>query len=132
MNLAELKKLIQEEYGAFLEAEDDSKTDDKPKGGDDKPKGGDDKPKAPKKPSVAVSDKDVDADGEDSEDTLRKIYNMLKDFFEKDDEPKGDAGGAPKPPKAPGGPAGGPPPMMGDAPDALQERFKKLANIIKG
>ena len=131
MNLKELKSMIAEEYSAFLEAEDAA--DDKEKK-DDKPK--DDKPKAPKKPSVAVSDKDIDADGEDSEDTLRKIYNMLKDFFEKDDEPKGDAGGAPKPPKAPGGPsggpAGGPPPMMGDAPDALQERFKKLANIIKG
>ena len=124
MRLKELKNIISEEYKLFLEAEEDT-ADDKEKK-DDKPK---------KKPSVAVSDKDVDADGADSEDTLRQIYDMLKDYFEGDKEPKEPkAPKGPGGPGGPGGPAGGPPPMM-DAPPmdmALQERFKKLANIIKG
>ena len=75
-------------------------------------------------PSVAVSDADVDATGgdEDAEATLRDIYEMLKDFFE------GGAGDDMDAPEA-----------AADADDdeapedaALQERFKKLANIIKG
>ena len=91
MNLKELKSMIAEEYNNYLTEQDE--------------------------PAVSVSDADVDADGgEDSEETLRQIYDMLKDYFE---------GGA----------------DADDADDAdddkddaenLQERFKKLANIIKG
>ena len=67
-------------------------------------------------PNVAVSDADVDATGgdEDAEKTLRDIFEMLKDYFEGD-----NTAGAEDDDEAPE-----------DA--ALQERFKKLANIIKG
>ena len=86
MNLKELKRMIAEEYSNYLAEQDE--------------------------PTVAVSDADVDADGgEDAEKTLRDIFDMLKDYFEGDDDDKDD-----------------------DAPEdaALQERFKKLANIING
>ena len=90
MNLEELKSMIAEEYYNYLAEQDE--------------------------PTVAVSDADVDADGgEDAEKTLRDIFDMLKDYFEGDDDDDKD-----------------------DADDdvsediALQERFKKLANIIKG
>ena len=86
MNLEELKSMIAEEYYNYLAEQDE--------------------------PTVAVSDADVDADGgEDAEETLKDIFDMLKDYFEGDDDDKDD-----------------------DAPEdaALQERFKKLANIIKG
>ena len=86
MNLKELKAMIAEEYSNYLEEQ--------------------------ATPSVAVSDADVDADGgEDAEETLKDIFDMLKDYFEGDDDDKDD-----------------------DAPEdaALQERFKKLANIING
>ena len=109
MNLKELKKMIKEEYSAYTEQAE---------------------------PAVDVAPGDVDAGGDDdSEATLRQIYDMLKDYFEGDKEPKEPkAPKCPGGPGGPGGPAGGPPPMM-DAPPmdmALQERFKKLANIIKG
>jgi hypothetical protein len=86
MNLEELKSMIAEEYYNYLAEQDE--------------------------PTVAVSDADVDADGgEDAEETLKDIFDMLKDYFEGDDDDKDD-----------------------DAPEdaALQERFKKLANIING
>ena len=76
-------------------------------------------------PGVAVSDADVDAMGdEDAEKTLRDIFDMLKDYFEGDDkaDDADDADDA----------------DADDADDeapkdaALQERFQKLANIIKG
>tara|TARA_B100000287_G_C20299593_1_gene649310 strand:- start:159 stop:608 length:450 start_codon:yes stop_codon:yes gene_type:complete len=149
MKLKELKALVAEEYNKFMyeqedeekDKKDDKEKDDAPKGGDDKgddkpkaPKGGGDKggdkPKAPKAPKVDVGPGDLDISGEENpEETLRAIYDMLKDFFEGDDEEA-----APKAPKAPAGmdaepmgaPMGGPGDMM-----ALQERFKKLANIIK-
>ena len=56
MNLKELKKMIAEEYNAFQEQN--------------------------ALPTVNVSDKDIDATDENAEETLRDIYNMLKDFFE--------------------------------------------------
>ena len=79
-------------------------------------------------PAVAVSGADVDVTGgdEDPEATLKDIYDMLKDYFEgdnaandmkdadMDDAGMDDAGDD------------------GEAAEALQERFKKLANIIKG
>ena len=100
MNLRALKKMIAEEYSAYTEQAE---------------------------PAVAVDAGDVDAGGDDSEDTLRQIYDMLKAHFEGgEDEAEGDDMD-----------------MAADAADAadaddaddaeaLQERFKKLANIIKG
>ncbi len=86
MNLEELKSMIAEEYYNYLAEQDE--------------------------PTVAVSDADVDADGgEDAEETLKDIFDMLKDYFEGDDDDKDDDASE-------------------DA--ALQERFKKLANIING
>ena len=101
MNLKELKAMIAEEYSNYLAEQDE--------------------------PTVAVSDADVDADGdENAEETLRDIFNMLKDYFEGGDDAddaddaddEGDADDADD----------------DEAPEdaALQERFKKLANIIKG
>jgi len=65
MNLQELKEMIKEEWESFNEQED---------------------------PTVNVSDADVDADGgEDSEETLRQIYDMIKDYFEGGDDAGDDA-----------------------------------------
>ena len=103
MNLKELKKMIKEEYSAYTEQAE---------------------------PAVAVDAGDVDAGGEeDSEETLKQIYDMLKDYFEGDDDANDadDAGME--------GDVDGDGDVdaddKGDA-EALQERFKKLANIIKG
>ena len=112
MNLKELKAMIAEEYSNYLEEQ--------------------------ATPSVAVSDADVDATGddEDAEKTLRDIFEMLKDYFEggedtpsddmpADDDDKGDEieeGMHDEDDKNEG---------KKDKKD-LQERFKKLANIIKG
>ena len=83
MNLKELKQMIKEEFEAFTEADD---------------------------VSVDVDAEEMAAD-KNPEDTLKKVFDMLKDYFEGDDDDKDD-----------------------DAPEdaALQERFKKLANIING
>ena len=116
MNLKELRRMIAEEYSNYLAEQDE--------------------------PTVAVSDADVDADGdEDAEKTLRDIFDMLKDYFEGDDEGAGGAGDDAdeieegmhdEDDKNEG---------MHDEDDKnegkkdkedLQERFKKLANIIKG
>ena len=92
-------------------------------------------------PGVAVSDADVDATGgdENAEETLRDIFNMLKDYFEggddapADDTPDDDDDDDDKDDEVKEG--------MHDEDDKnegkkdkedLQERFKKLANIIKG
>ena len=145
MKLKELKQLVAEEYNKYMSEQDPMDDMGLPTAAG-----------APADPTIAVSDKDINLDGgdEDAEATLRDIFNMLKDFFEGDDDkpaapkaPKADKkdykgddkkdapGGdempsAPKPPSAPAGgpagPAGAPADMM-----ALQERFKKLANIIK-
>jgi len=63
MTLKELQKMIKEEFDAYMEeAADDV--------------------------DVAVSDADVDVDAEQggAEDMLRKIYDMLKDKFEAEEE----------------------------------------------
>ena len=109
MNLKELKAMIKEEWEAHQNEQ--------------------------ALPSVAVSDADVDATGgddENAEETLRDIFNMLKDYFEGgDDAPADDAdddddeieeGMHDEDDKNEG---------KKDKED-LQERFKKLANIIKG
>ena len=139
MNLRQLKKMISEEYRYWLA--------EQPKGGPEAPGGPMTPP--PGAPGVEVGPNDIDVmdSGEDSEATLRQIYDMLKNYFE------GGATGAPAPAGAPGAPAGdeGMEDMEdmdagdelanseegdeeGDDEDkeALQERFKKLANIIKG
>ena len=115
MNLKELKAMIKEEWEAHQNEQ--------------------------ALPGVAVSDADVDATGgdEDAEETLRYIFNMLKDYFEggddtpADDAPADDADDDDKDDEVKEG--------MHDEDDKnegkkdkedLQERFKKLANIIKG
>ena len=114
MNLKELKAMIKEEWEAHQNEQ--------------------------ALPGVAVSDADVDATGgdEDAEETLRDIFNMLKDYFEGDDKGAGDdadeieEGMHDEDDKNEG---------MHDEDDKnegkkdkedLQERFKKLANIVKG
>tara|TARA_B110000858_G_scaffold157301_1_gene180003 strand:+ start:853 stop:1176 length:324 start_codon:yes stop_codon:yes gene_type:complete len=107
MNLRALKKMIAEEYSAYTEQAE---------------------------PTVDVDAGDVDAGGDDSEDTLRQIYDMLKAHFEGgEDEAEGDdmdmdmdmdADDVDGDVDADDDAA--------DAGEALQERFKKLANIIKG
>jgi len=176
MNLQELKSLVAEEYNKYMsEQEDEEKKDDKPKddapkddapkgddkGGDDKPKGddkgGDDKPKKASAPKVKAGGNDLDLDGEENpEETLKAIYDMLKDFFEGDDKDKKDDMGAPN--DMPAAPMASPKAPVGmDSLNAgmgmyenkkqmnesinkvknrtanrlLQERFKKLANIKK-
>ena len=65
MTLKELKEMIKEELDSYVNEADDM-------------------------PDVAVSDDDVNVDGEmdgkDAMDTLRKIYDMLKDKFEAEEE----------------------------------------------
>ena len=122
MNLEELKNLVSEEYNKFMaEQEDDKEKKDDAKGDDEG------KPKKATAPKVKAGSKDLDISGdEDPEKALRDIYDMLKDFFEgddkKDDAPKKDAPEAPKDDM---------PPMPAGNMDMLQERFQKLANIIK-
>ena len=68
MNLKELKSMIAEEYSNYLEQEEVA---------------------VDVQPDVDVdADMDMDMGGEemDSEDTLRAIYNMLSDYFEKEEE----------------------------------------------
>jgi len=75
MTLKELKQMIAEEYSAY-------KNSIKEQG----------IPALPKGPGVAVSDKDVDASGDkDAEKTLKNIFDMLQDFFDKDDAAGDDA-----------------------------------------
>jgi len=133
MNLKQLKVMIAEEYKYWLAEQPVD---------------------APDMPGVEVGPNDVNAmgGGDDSEATLRQIYDMLKSYFE------GGAAGAP------GAPAGMDMDMDMDAEDMdaedmddedeedvseekddkkdkkeskkdkedLKERFKKLANIVKG
>ena len=102
MNLQELKEMIKEEFDAYTEQAE---------------------------PTVDVSDADVDADGgEDSEETLRQIYDMLKDYFEGgDDADDADDAGDDADDEAEEEDA-----ELAEEKEELQERFKKLANIIKG
>ena len=123
MNLKELKSMIKEEYAHYNEAYSI-------------------KVKEQNDPAVDVAPEDVDAEGgdEDPEDTLKDIYDMLKDYFEggKDtgeDTAAGDIDGDGDV-DADDMKAGAPPEEEEEEEEAeaeaLQERFKKLANIIKG
>ena len=80
MNLKELKSLVAEEYDKFMAEQDDDKAADAK---DDKK---DDKPKKPAAPKVKAGGDDLDLTDENPEETLRQIYDMLKDFFEGDDK----------------------------------------------
>ena len=133
MNLRQLKKMISEEYRYWLA--------EQPIDGPGAP-GIPGAPGMPGAPGVEVGPDDIDVmdGGEDSEATLRQIYDMLKNYFE---------GGAAEAP-APAGDedmedmedmdAGddlanaeeGDEEGVDEDKEALQERFKKLANIIKG
>ena len=144
MTLKELKKMIAEEYSAYTQSIKEEPAGGPAGGPIGVPTGG------PAEPTIAVSDNDIDATGgdENAEETLRDIFNMLKDFF----EPKGGAmknlgsdseeDETPKAPKAPKAPKkdGGEDKEGGKKEDeeekeddkekeALQERFKKLAGI---
>ena len=141
MNLNELKKMIAEEYANYT-AEQQAGMG-----------GAQMVPPPMDGPGIAVSDDDIDVmGGEDSEATLRQIYDMLKAYFEGGDTDimppadgdMGDDMGDDKP-KAPK-----PKAQKSDKKDDkadydkdddkddeddkkdLKERFKKLANIIKG
>tara|TARA_R110000796_G_scaffold248443_1_gene375220 strand:+ start:647 stop:961 length:315 start_codon:yes stop_codon:yes gene_type:complete len=104
MNLRALKKMIAEEYSAYTEQAE---------------------------PTVDVDAGDVDAGGDDSEDTLRQIYDMLKAHFEGgEDEAEGDDMDMAADDVDGDGDVDAD--DAADAGEALQERFKKLANIIKG
>ena len=134
MTLKELKKMIAEEYSAFKRFNE--QPGDMPElpgdtgGPMPAPTGG------PDEPAVAVSDDDIDATGgtEGAEKTLKKMFDMLKDYFEGDDE-------SPSVTKSPKDDKGGDDKKDDDKKDddkedkkdkeALQERFQKLANIIK-
>ena len=112
MNLRELKKMIAEEYSAYTEQAE---------------------------PAVDVAPEDVNAGGEeDSEETLKQIYDMLKAYFEggaDDADDADDAGADMSGDKDGDGDVDAEDMAAGDDEDkaeALQERFKKLANIIKG
>ena len=115
MNLKELRRMIAEEYKSYMDEQ------------------------AANAPAVTTDPGDVDAGGDENpEETLRDIYDMLKDYFEGDDKGAGDdadeieEGMHDEDDKNEG---------MHDEDDKnegkkdkedLQERFKKLANIIKG
>jgi hypothetical protein len=144
MNLKELKSMIAEEYRYWMAEQPVDMG----------------APGAPGAPGVEVGPDDIDVmggGGDDSEATLRQIYDMLKAYFE---------GGAEAPSGPPAGgeggediadmtdmDAGGDEDMVDDEDDdeeededeevsekeskkeskkELQERFQKLANIIKG
>tara|TARA_R110002020_G_scaffold6422_24_gene27420 strand:- start:1732 stop:2202 length:471 start_codon:yes stop_codon:yes gene_type:complete len=87
MKLKELKKLVKEEYNRYLKEQDMPEMPPMPGNGIEDP-------------TIAVSDNDIDLEGGESpEDTLKAIFDMLKDFF----EGEGDAGGAPAPKADKGG-----------------------------
>ena len=166
MTLKELKKMIAEEYSAYKRSSRRKrrlKEQDFPMPGGPDMGPGMPPPGGPGEPTVAVSDDDIDVDvsDENPEDTLRQIYDMLKDYFEgpkggdeigkktspkppaakkdddKEDDKGGDKGGAKKDDDKGGANTDDKKDDdkeddKEDEKDALQERFQKLANIIKG
>ena len=116
MTLKELKKMIAEEYAIYKRSIAEQAL-----------------------PTVAVSDADVDAEGgEDAEATLKDIYDMLKDYFEKDDAADDADDDATNNDADDDTDAMDEGHGMYDEDDKvkenkhLQERFQRLANIIKG
>jgi hypothetical protein len=82
MKLSELKKMVAEEYSRYLAEQDQPPMPPMP------PAGGD--------PSISVEPDDIQV-GEDPEQMLRNIYDMLKTHFEAGDMGMG-AGAPPMPP----------------------------------
>ena len=102
MNLKELKSMIAEEYKSYMDEQ------------------------AANAPAVTTDPGDVDAGGDENpEETLRDIYDMLKDYFE-GDKADTDMGGADDADDTDDADD------ADDSAEALQERFQKLANIVKG
>ena len=150
MRLSELKKMVKEEYNRYLAEQAMPSLPANPGAGGTSPVAG-----AGSAPKVTVEPGDIDvAGGEDAEATLRDIYEMLKDFFE--------GGGASTPTPSPAAAAGADDDLDDDDDadddaddddddkvdekkedkedkkegkkdkEDLKERFKKLANIVKG
>ena len=151
MRLSELKKMVKEEYNRYLAEQAMPSLPANPGAGGTSPVAG-----AGSAPKVTVEPGDIDvAGGEDAEATLRDIYEMLKDFFE------GGGASTPTPSPAAAAGADDDLDDDDDADDDadddddddkvdekkedkedkkegkkdkedLKERFKKLANIVKG
>ena len=144
MTLRELKKMIAEEYAAYQKQ---IKKGKKPVYTIQEQPAGMPPMDVMDDPTIAVSDADIDVEGggEDAEATLKDIFDMLKDYFEgnegddteADDDGEDDAG------------ADDDAEEDDDKEETLQEtrrknqrvihesrvtrnRFKRLANIIKG
>jgi len=141
MKLDTLKAMIKEEYSAYTEQAP------APGGAAGAAGAAGPAPGAPAAPAgktaapaVKVSPGDIDAEGdEDSEDTLRAIYDMLKAHFEGEDSGADDADddvdvddADEKDDASDADDADSDDEDEDDDAEALQERFKKLANIIKG
>ena len=116
MTLNELKKLVAEEYANYKAKINEQGI-----------------------PKIDVAPGDVDAGGDkDAEKTLKDIFDMLKDYFEggeadtttADSMPTDDAADDAEAEEADGAEEEADEKL--DETFALQERFKKLANIIKG
>ena len=128
MKLKELKTMIAEEYRYWL-AEQPV-----------------DAPETPNAPGVEVGPNDINVmgGGDDSEATLRQIFDMLKAYFEGtpadapaempvgDDMDAGDDMGDMDMDDDGAADAEDEDEDEDEDKEALQERFKKLANIIKG
>ena len=151
MRLSELKKMVKEEYNRYLAEQAMPSLPANQGAGGTSPVAG-----AGSAPKVTVEPGDIDvAGGEDAEATLRDIYEMLKDFFE------GGGASTPTPSPAAAAGADDDLDDDDDADDDadddddddkvdekkedkedkkegkkdkedLKERFKKLANIVKG
>ena len=148
MNLNELKKMIAEEYSHYMKEQGAPPVPGVPTG------------MPTPEPTIAVSGDDVNAMGGYPEATLRQIYDMLKDYFEGEDTgatagAAAAADGVATPPLPTGATDTDDEDDADDADDAdddvseekeddkkdkkeskkdkkdLQERFQKLANIIK-
>jgi len=149
MNIKELKKMIAEEYSAYTKQVKEQDM------GMDMPSS----PNGMEMPSIDVGADDIKVGGkeEDPLATLKDIFDMLKDFFEGDDKPAAPKSDNKKDDKADDkkddkkddkeddkeeikeggcyGEDGKPMPeshcMEENTQANLQERFQKLANIIK-
>jgi len=98
MKLSELKRMVAEEYSRYLREQEEVPMPPMPGGG------------GPGGPAISVEPDDVHV-GEDPEQMLRNIYDMLKAHFE-----TADMGmGAGAPPMPPAGAPPMPPDMGGDA-----------------
>tara|TARA_R110001583_G_scaffold122624_1_gene273941 strand:- start:616 stop:1188 length:573 start_codon:yes stop_codon:yes gene_type:complete len=105
MKLSELKKMVAEEYSRYLAEQDQPPMPPSPGG----PAGG---------PAISVEPDDIHM-GEDPEQMLRNIYDMLKGHFEAEEMGMGAPSILPTGPPAPGGAPMPPAPDMGDDEDMV-------------